>query len=316
MNDIAFRVAELPKTVKSSTDNYIITICIPTYSRLNDLKKCLDPLLERYGNSTEIEIVVIDNGSSDGTSTYLLEQNIYTNTSFFIRESNAGFDINVLDCFYKAKGQYVHFLGDDDILLIEAFDDLIVTIKKEMPDLVFSNYTVKTSKKTYNVSKKQTDKFTKIESIFSYVGHYLTFMSSITLRKQPAALMSMNKYINFKFMHISLLLETLSGKNAKLIYSNKPIAIATDINPAAYNVADIFLNDLIHSFRLNSKDLDFKKLEPFFVSVIRHCIGSNIGILRLLFNNDITNLVGFKILLNFDIAITLLRRIIRNFTIT
>ncbi|MGC9123945.1 MAG: glycosyltransferase family 2 protein [Thermoplasmata archaeon] len=46
-----------------------ISIVIPTKNRLNDLKRCLDSLILQL--SAEDEIIVIENGSSDGTSDYL-----------------------------------------------------------------------------------------------------------------------------------------------------------------------------------------------------------------------------------------------------
>lgn len=311
MNDIAFPVTELPNTVKNNTGTYLISICIPTYNRIDDLKKCLGTLLVKYGNSEEVEVVVIDNGSSDKTSDFLIENNnIFSNTSFYIRECNAGFDINVLDCYYKAKGEYVHFLGDDDILIFEAFDELMQLIKKDALDLVISSYTIKTSNKTYNAVNKQQQLFVDIDGLFSYVGHYITFISSITLRKQPVTIQSMCRYINYKFMHISLMLEVLSGKSSKLLFSNKPIVIATDNNPASYDVANIFLNDLIRVLQLNIKKLDLKRLELFFISVMCHCLGSNIRISKFLCNNAIIDLMGFRLLLNLNIAKSLLRRIV------
>lgn len=311
MTDIAFPVTELPNSAKSDTGIYLISICIPTYNRIDDLKICLNPLLEKYGNSNDVEIIVIDNGSTDKTSEYLIDKNnIFSNTSFYIRERNAGFDINVLDCYYKAKGEYVHFLGDDDSLVVEAFDELMQMIREEAHDLILSNYTVKTNKRAFNVLNKQTKTFEDIDSLFAYVGHYLTFMSSITLKKQPVALQSISRYINFKFMHISLILEILSGRNTKLLYSDKPISIATDNNPATYDVADIFLACLTRSFQINIHKLNLKKIEPFFVSVMCHSIGSNIKISKLLLNNAIFGLVGLNTLLNISILKSILRRIL------
>lgn len=310
MNDIAFPVAELPNSIKNIESTFLISICIPTYNRVGNLKKSLDSLLVKYGNSPEVEILVIDNGSSDETYDYLVNNsNRHNNTSFYIRKFNAGFDINVLDSYYKAKGEYVHFLGDDDILVFEAFNALIETIKKEAPDLIISDYTVETRKKTFNVVNKPGNSFESIDELFSYVGHYLTFMSSITLKKQAVTVQSMCQYINFKFMHISLMLEILSGKKSKLLFMNKPVAIATDNNPATYDVSYLFLNDLIRSFQLNSKKLDLRKLEHFFISVMCHCLGSNIRISRFLLNNSIIGLIGFKPLLNLKILKSLLRRV-------
>jgi len=312
MIDISFPVTELHNSVKSNTNAYLITICIPTYNRVVDLKTCLYPILLKYGNSDDVEIIVIDNGSDDKTSDYLIANNIYSNTNFYTRECNAGFDINVLDCYYKANGKYVHFLGDDDILVTEAFDDLLEIIRNNMPDVIVSDYTIKTSKKIYNSIDKKSKTFDKVDCLLSYVGHHITFMSSITLKKQPVTVQQMLKYINFKFMHISLMLEILSGKSSTLFFSNKPIAVATDNNSTTYDVADIFLIDLFRSMQLNVKKLDLKKLESFFISIICHCIGSNASLSKLLFSNPILDKIGFRQLIKPIIAKLIIKRILKN----
>ncbi|MDD4201086.1 MAG: glycosyltransferase family 2 protein [Eubacteriales bacterium] len=299
MSDIAFPVVELPKVVEANTDNYLISICVPTYNRCDDLKVCLESIFVKYGNSKDVEIVVIDNGSSDQTSEYLRENNIFSNTRFFIRQFNAGFDINVLDCFYKAKGKYVHFLGDDDVLIFEAFDELLQTIKKYEPDLIVSDYAVKIDNNTFIKIKKKQKQFTGIEDLFSYVGHHITFMSSITLKKKPVVFQSICRHINFKYMHISLMLEILAGKKYKLVFLDKPIALATDKNPHTYDVAEYVLIDLIRPFRLNTCKLNIRTLEPFFISVMCYCLGSHISIFKFLFSNAIFDLVRLKSLLHF-----------------
>lgn len=44
---------------------YLLSICIPTYNRASIIRDCVDSCLEI--NSKNIEIVVTDNASTDGT---------------------------------------------------------------------------------------------------------------------------------------------------------------------------------------------------------------------------------------------------------
>lgn len=51
------------------TENPIVSVIIPTYNRCEDLKRCLDSVMRQTFN--DFEIIVIDNGSTDGTISLL-----------------------------------------------------------------------------------------------------------------------------------------------------------------------------------------------------------------------------------------------------
>ena len=46
----------------------ILSICIPTYNRQNKLQSLLQSIKSRY--EKEIEVVIVDDGSDDGTADY------------------------------------------------------------------------------------------------------------------------------------------------------------------------------------------------------------------------------------------------------
>lgn len=104
--------------------NYALTIAIPTYNRLEKLKICLKRLMEQK-KIEQIEIIVSDNASSDGTGEYMTELvKKAENISYYRNTENVGPDKNFLNCFDKAMGEYVLLLGDDDFLLPMAVEHL------------------------------------------------------------------------------------------------------------------------------------------------------------------------------------------------
>lgn len=103
-----------------------LSICIPTYKRLADLKACLSSVfgaIDVAGGREMIEILVSDNASDDGTKEYLKSISQYSKNYIFIawtNETNIGAVKNVKKLMKAASGKYVLMLTDDDYLLPNA----------------------------------------------------------------------------------------------------------------------------------------------------------------------------------------------------
>jgi len=90
----------------------LVSIVIPTPGRRELLKKCLDTV---YANtSTSFEVVVVDNGSSDGTREMLEEQSkSRPNISVIRNESNLGYQKAVNIAVPRSRGKYLLLFNDD-----------------------------------------------------------------------------------------------------------------------------------------------------------------------------------------------------------
>jgi glycosyltransferase involved in cell wall biosynthesis len=101
---------------------YLLTIAIPTYNRAIFLAKQLERLKNQIQNHGNVEILICDNCSSDNTK--LIAQSFKqfsSNVTYIQQERNIGLDGNILSCYENAKGKYIWFLSDDDII----FDDAV-----------------------------------------------------------------------------------------------------------------------------------------------------------------------------------------------
>lgn len=108
--------------------NKLLSICIPTYNRAEVLKLSLSAILKgasEYQN--EIEVIVSDNASTDGTQEVLRElKKEYPFLNVFKNENNLGPNGN----FFKlsdeyASGKYFWLIGDDDVVDSNAIDTII-----------------------------------------------------------------------------------------------------------------------------------------------------------------------------------------------
>lgn len=109
------------------TDNLFLSICIPTYNRINKTLLLVTSILEYDG--VDIEVVVLDNCSSDTTERVL--GNIKDNRFKYIRnkESVGGMQ-NIITSLNYGNGEYVMLCLDKDRILGDKIKEFIDHLKK------------------------------------------------------------------------------------------------------------------------------------------------------------------------------------------
>lgn len=118
--------------IEKNNNKQLVSVIIPTFNRKEMLTKAIDSVLEQdYKN---IEIIVSDNASEDGTHLLMKEYTQkHKNIIYIRREENIGAHKNGYNAYKDyAKGEYIYFLSDDDYFLGGTF------IRKAVD--VFINY--------------------------------------------------------------------------------------------------------------------------------------------------------------------------------
>ncbi len=99
----------------------MLSVVIPTYNRIENLKLCLAGLLAQKG-ADEFEIIVVDDGSTDGTREWLLDEFIYKHPALYLSGGpNKGFRGGRARNFgtFNAHGDRFVFI-DSDVVLNEG----------------------------------------------------------------------------------------------------------------------------------------------------------------------------------------------------
>lgn len=92
--------------------NNLISVIIPSFNRKEFIDRAIDSVLKQ--NYKDVEILVIDDGSTDGTYEFLKEKYNNSNVKIYRNETNSGAGYSRKSGYQKSNGKYIIFMDDDD----------------------------------------------------------------------------------------------------------------------------------------------------------------------------------------------------------
>lgn len=112
----------------------IISVVIPVYNVKRYLPKCLDSVLA--STFAEIEIIAVDDGSTDGSGAMLDEYVSGDSRMQVVHVANGGYGKAVNIGMDKARGEYVSIIESDDWINPRMFEVLYGHAKDCRPDVI------------------------------------------------------------------------------------------------------------------------------------------------------------------------------------
>ncbi|WP_186454453.1 glycosyltransferase [Candidatus Pantoea soli] len=102
----------------------LVTVYIPTWNRLNLLKRALHSVLEQ--THTHLEVIVVDDQSTDGTQAYL-QQLAATDRRVkpIFKTANSGACVSRNLAIEQASGAYITGLDDDDYFMPDRIETFV-----------------------------------------------------------------------------------------------------------------------------------------------------------------------------------------------
>ncbi|MET9804301.1 glycosyltransferase family 2 protein [Streptomyces sp. NPDC006368] len=115
-----------------------VSVIVGAYEAMPYLVKCLDSVEAQTIGADRIELIAVDDGSTDGTGEYLEEFAARTALPMrVVRQANSGGPSGPRNTGLKlARGRYVFFLDADDHLGEEALERLVAMADKAGTDVV------------------------------------------------------------------------------------------------------------------------------------------------------------------------------------
>lgn len=112
-------------------EQYLISICIPSYNRPLELKRLLDSIDSK--NKDLIQIVICEDKAPKRLEVGKVVEEYKLRTIYHVKYienvENFGHGKNLRACIQNSDGEYVLFMGDDDMFIPDALDTYIEFLK-------------------------------------------------------------------------------------------------------------------------------------------------------------------------------------------
>ena len=116
----------------------MVSIIVPVYNVERYLRQCLDGLVNQtYQN---IEIICVDDGSTDASSEILTEYALKNSKVRVIRQENSGLSVARNVGFSFATGEYVMYVDSDDWIDVYTCEKAVFKAEEHAADLVMWPY--------------------------------------------------------------------------------------------------------------------------------------------------------------------------------
>lgn len=107
----------------------LVSVIIPLYNREKTIQRAIDSVLQQtYSN---IEVLVVDDGSSDGSVKMLDKYKDDTRVKVFCQPQNQGANVARNKGIKEAKGEYIAFHDSDDMWLLDKLEKQIRYMENE-----------------------------------------------------------------------------------------------------------------------------------------------------------------------------------------
>lgn len=119
------------------SSNIAISIIVPIYNAAPYLRKCFDSVVNQ--TLRNVEIIFIDDGSTDGSSEICKEYADKDNRIIYYKKENEGLAAARQDGIERASGEYIGFVDSDDWLELNMYERMYSEAVNKDADIVFCN---------------------------------------------------------------------------------------------------------------------------------------------------------------------------------
>ena len=235
--------------------DFKLSICIATFNRAGFIAETLDSIVSQ--STDEVEIVVLDGGSTDKTTEVVKTyQKTVPNIQYIRQETKGGVDKDYCKAVDISNGEYCWLMSDDDLLKPGAVKAVLSELNRNY-SLIIVNGEVRNSDLSKILEQKRlpldTDRIYKSydhTSLLIDTLNYLTFIGCVIIKRSCWSEREKEKYFGSCFIHIGVIFQNHLPSDTLVI--SKPFIIIRYGNAQwsdkAFEIWMFKLPDLIWGF--------------------------------------------------------------------
>jgi abequosyltransferase len=189
-----------------------LSICIATFNRASYIGETLDCLIAQL--TDDVEIVVLDGGSSDGTESILREYaRACSQLRYFRQAENRGVDRDYDRVVELARGEYCWLMTDDDLLKPGTVSTVLAALERHY-SLVIVNAEVRNAdlsrvleRRRLRFDAPRTYASGEMNRLFAETGHYLSFIGCVVIRRDIWLERVKDSYYGSLFIHVGVIFQ-------------------------------------------------------------------------------------------------------------
>lgn len=213
-----------------------LSICIPTYNRRGELLRLLTSIevaLANFPTTGQVEVIVSDNASTDGTETAIpAAQERLPCLRYFRNDTNQGFGANLNRAISLASGTYCWLMGSDDALLPDVLDRLWRRLDGGPSVIIGNPVTRSVERKFFLFHNEKEQTFSSKHDYAAYVelcreiSAAFAFMSTLIVRRDFWDRVQCTQYENeHPYAHMLRIVRGLATEGGNVWCLNTPVVV-------------------------------------------------------------------------------------------
>jgi glycosyltransferase involved in cell wall biosynthesis len=190
-----------------------LSLCIATFNRAPFLEETLRGIASQV--SPDVEIVVIDGGSTDGTSAVVERFRGSLPALRYERRPEPGgvdrdFDLSV----EAASGRYCWLMSDDDLMEPGALASVLARLQRHEPSVLIVNaaiynqdFSVVLRTRALDMADDRVYERGQDERLFTDTANYLSFIGAVVVRRDLWLARERTSYFGSQFIHVGVLFQ-------------------------------------------------------------------------------------------------------------
>jgi len=202
-----------------------LTILIPTWNRKKDVEALLNVLLPQFLKRSDVDLIVSNNGSIDGTFEYLETLRGTPRSNIIHQPVNLGASIHCGWLYGHARGEYLWMIGDDDLIDLDTLDIVCQTLY-ENPNIGWMHIpgiinVVGMDEPLQTKCPSKTIRVEQARELFTDYGHWPSWISSNVISTQLIQQELPSVKLSTSFWPWQLLMRSVANHPAMILGSRK-----------------------------------------------------------------------------------------------